>query len=53
MENQTNCKRKYDQIRDLKAHREYEREYRKKKKREKLSNIERENKPQLEVEACM
>ena len=52
MGNQRNCKRKYDRTRDPEARREHGREYRK-KKREECSNIERENQPQLEVEAGM
>ena len=50
MGNQRNCKRKYDQTRDPKKRREHGRESRK-RKGETLSNIERENQPQIEVEA--
>ena len=52
MGNRSNCTRKYDQTRDPEEHREEGRESHK-RKREALSNIERENKPQLEVEASM
>ena len=44
--------RKYDRTRDPKERREEGRESRK-RKREALSNIEKENQPQLEVEAGM
>ena len=52
MGNWRNCTRKYDQKRDLEEHREETRQSRK-RKIEKLSNIEGENQPQLEVEAGM
>ena len=52
MGNQRNCKRKYDQKRDPEERREKGRESRK-KKREESSNIEKENQPQLQVEAYM
>ena len=49
MGNRRNCTRKYDRTRDPDERREHGRESRK-IKREALSNIERENQPQLEVE---
>ena len=52
MGNQRNCVRKYDQTKDPEKHRDEGRESRK-RKREALSNIERENQPQLEVEVGM
>ena len=52
MGNQMKCTRKYDRKRDPEERREKTREYRK-RKREALSNIERENQPQLEVEIGM
>ena len=52
MGNRRNFERKYDRKRDLEELREETRESRK-RKRETLSNIERENQPQLEVEEGM
>ena len=52
MGNRRNCTRKYGRKRDLEERREEMRQSRK-RKREALSNIERENQPQLEVEAGM
>ena len=52
MGNQRNFTRKYDLTRDLGERREEGRESHK-RKREALSNIERENQPQLEVEIGM
>ena len=52
MGNQRTCARKYDRKRDPEERREETRQSRK-TKIEALSNIERENQPQLEVEAGM
>ena len=52
MGNRSNCTRKYDKKRDPEERREETRQYRK-RKIEALSNIEGENKPQLEVETGM
>ena len=52
MGNRRNCTRKYDRKKDPEERREEMRESCE-RKREALSNIERENQPQLEVEADM
>ena len=52
MGNRRNCTRKYDRTRNPEERREEGRESHK-IKREALSNIERENQPQPEVEAGM
>jgi len=52
MGNQRNCKRKYDRAKDIEAHRDYERNYYKRKKEGRV-NIQRKNQSQLEVQACM
>ena len=52
MGNRRNCMRKYGRKRDPKERREQGRESHK-RKREELSNIERDNQHQLEVEARM
>ena len=52
MGNRRNCTRKYDRKIDPEERREEKRQSRK-RNIEVLSNIEGENQPQLEVEACM